>query len=54
MQDLLEENMASVNTAQQDMDVKQAKMDKWMKSMDAKQDIMGANLRAILDLLKKT
>lgn len=53
MQDLLEENMASVNTSQQAMVVKQVEMDKWMKSMDSRKDIMGEDLRAIFYLLKK-
>lgn len=53
-QDLLQENLASVTITQKVMAVKQTEMDKWMKSLDSRQDIMGMDLRAILDLRKKT
>lgn len=52
-QDLVEEYLASIIVAQQAMAIKQVEMYNWMKSMDARQDIMGADLRTILDLLKK-
>lgn len=52
-QDLMEENLAYVSATQQAMAVKKIEMDNRMKSMDYRQDIMGAYLRVILDLLKK-
>lgn len=52
-EDLLEENPSSITTTKHAITIKRAKMDNWMKSTDARQDIMGANLREILDLLKK-
>lgn len=52
-QELLEAKLASVVVTQQAMAIKQAKMDERMKSMDARQDIMGASLKVIMDLLKK-
>lgn len=53
MQDLLEKNLTSVVAYQQAMIGKQKEMDERMKYMDVIQDIMDANLRSILELLKK-
>lgn len=41
------ENMASVTFSHQAMVVEHIEMDKWMKHMYVRQDIMGADLRAI-------
>lgn len=49
----MEKNLASIVVTQQALVVKQIEIDNKIRSMDSKQDIMGANLRVILDLLKK-
>ena len=45
--------MASIATNQEAMTIKQKEMDDRMKAMDARQDIMGADLKAVMELLKK-
>ena len=52
-QDLLEAKLASITTVQQAMVIKQAEMDERMKAMNARQDIIVADLKVIMDLLKK-
>lgn len=52
-QDLVEKNLAYVVDTQQAMVVKHNDMDEKVRSIDVRQDIMGAYLIAILDLLKK-
>lgn len=49
----MEKNLSSVTATKQAMVVKQIEMDNKMRFMDARQDIMGADLRAILELLSK-
>lgn len=49
----MEKNLVSVVATQQAMVFKKTEIDERMRSMDARQDIMGADLIAILDLLKK-
>lgn len=52
-QELLEAKLTSVAATQQVMVIKQSEMDERIKSINARQDIMGTDLKVVLDLLKK-
>lgn len=52
-QKLLEAKLTSFAAIEQAMAIKQAEMNDMMKAMTSKKDIMGANLKVVLDLLKK-
>lgn len=49
----MEAKLASIDVNQEAMAIQQQEMNDRMKVMDVRQDIMGADLKAVLELLNK-